>query len=452
MEADKNHPVEIDEDEDEEPRQFRMGFKQLDILASLYIKTEEFDKAIVSIKEGVRRLQNRSTSILIARGHLEPSVNALSASSQAIADLDSDDSDLDVPEQQIPLQLRVKLEISRLRLGQVSINTHFSSFLNSDCLEKISLCFDIVEAYIKNQLYSEALDILDFLNNNDQDSKLFIMQQTAFCNHQLGDYESAIEQYKELIQLDPTNLNIKLKLAESYQECGMEDESSLLIDEIDLASKQASKKVKVKRVRKVDEYIEESEDDDDDSDDQHVILGLGKKKQDSMLTSAAKSLLIKQVDESILKMKLLEPKIDDDRIALMDYIRTCRSLISTFINTRKPLSKANLEKSIERFTNGEFQGLNIKEWYMIFINQAKLLTRTDRQDDAHETLQEAFECKVFSFSTDRKVVLKLHQLASAFQVSNFTRIAEVLRWMFIARPRAAYRLYNIVYQGFVYLT
>jgi general transcription factor 3C polypeptide 3 (transcription factor C subunit 4) len=110
------------------------------MLADLYIEAFEFEKAIKSVKDGLRRIIDFGTVLI---------------------DYLSDDQELRI---NIPISLRVKMGISRLHMNDPNTaHLHFSILYGEDPVECAELFFDVAEAYILKGDYETALKILSFL-------------------------------------------------------------------------------------------------------------------------------------------------------------------------------------------------------------------------------------------------------------------------------------------------
>lgn len=93
MEADKIAPLEVFPDDEVVARMslgievgldLRITYEELDHLAILYAKVKDYEKVVVTIKEGIRRLKGQSVTLLIARDQLQPNMEHMSSYDQAV--------------------------------------------------------------------------------------------------------------------------------------------------------------------------------------------------------------------------------------------------------------------------------------------------------------------------------------------------------------------------------
>ena len=156
MEADKNMPQCISNNE--QSSELRMGNEEIYMLVELYMLNSDFDKAVVVIKEGIRRINGTSTSLMMARGLIE---SGPSSFEQAQKDLKEDDSDVLLESSNVPLELIVQLGICRLYLNQPEFaQNNFSVLFQKNVSEYVEIYSDVVDAYISMDFFTEALEIL----------------------------------------------------------------------------------------------------------------------------------------------------------------------------------------------------------------------------------------------------------------------------------------------------
>eukprot|EP00842_Homolaphlyctis_polyrhiza_P000535 jgi/Hompol1/1482/HPOL_005604-RA len=160
------------------------------MLAELYIDVGDHEKAVVAIKQGILRIHGMSASQI---------------------DFDNDDEYNNTQESHVtaPIELRVKLGICRLYLGDSSLaETHFLPLYEMQVDIYGDLFLDIVDAYMACRKFASALNVLDLLQRNES-----IWFKVAKCYHSLGSFDEAIAFYKR---------EAYTGLGEAYEEIGDE--------------------------------------------------------------------------------------------------------------------------------------------------------------------------------------------------------------------------------------
>jgi tetratricopeptide (TPR) repeat protein len=118
----------------------RMGFEELNMLAELYIEVRDYEKAITNIKTGIYRLLGKDAVSLVLE----------------------DDKDLYVPNNEIPLELLVKLGICRLCLNDIQgASPHFEKLFNSDPENYSDQFLEVAETYMKRNQHMNAIQVLN---------------------------------------------------------------------------------------------------------------------------------------------------------------------------------------------------------------------------------------------------------------------------------------------------
>ncbi|KAJ3388736.1 transcription factor TFIIIC subunit tfc4 [Lobulomyces angularis] len=477
---------------------FRMNYELLNKLAGFYLEIGDSERAIFVIKEGCRRLKGTSNCLN------SDSIYYIADFDQAMADLDDTDEEFDIPgepqEVWVPIQLRIQLGVSRLRLNQSqTAGKHFNCLFNYEPEKFSELYIMVVDAYMKHRMYTNALQILNYKNEMDNESCILTCSKMAECHQNLGNLVTCAKLLELVIELDPNDNENKLKLAEAYEDLGEDEKALVLIREVDLASKLSAnvkpKKrthsrylMKKKKVLKEPQqnmeseksdgsYIEEEELDETSEEMESTINveGMDSKAERNRKNFEKKIFEAERIKENIKeseKLEFLYNKIFKDRISMVNYLRTSRNLTSKFIShsyffnkkDKRSTSFSNIEKyyvqtffpkKVDDENTGEqkestmFQGLTMDRWYEIFFKQALILTKTGRSEDAQQIFNVMSDCHCFNYNEDRRLTLKLHQLASAVYLKDYYRAVEVLRWLLHVKCGFSdiFRLYNATFNG-----
>ncbi|KAF8549682.1 TPR-like protein [Imleria badia] len=195
--------------------QSKFGFIELLVLADLHNTTNEYERAIDTIRKGCRWLQGRAT--------------------QKFWDVCEDDREYDLPSQEgaepvhragdvqpgyYPLDInsRHRLAVARIKMGDTDEGKmHANIVLSEDALDYAVLIAEIADAYFELEMYSAAGPIYETLGADPATSSLYVLLQVATCRRMQGDIREASEVYKQVIDADPSNTDAKMKLAELYE-------------------------------------------------------------------------------------------------------------------------------------------------------------------------------------------------------------------------------------------
>ncbi|KAJ3085898.1 transcription factor TFIIIC subunit tfc4 [Quaeritorhiza haematococci] len=434
---------------------FRMGYEELNMLAELYIEVGDYDKAAMAIKEGVWRLRG---------GSLDHQPFVLD-NADADADAEFSDEERD-GEFKVPLELRVKLGICRLWMDQGDLaKMHFRPLFAASVEQYAELFFDVAEAYIGRRMFTNALAVLEYLITFEKTDNPTTWGKMAYCHQQLGNLETAAELYSSVLEVVPDDFDIKLTLAEVYEELGEEEKALELVHEVDEASKIREKGKSSAGGSSASASAGASatgDGTDGASSSVPAIISSRSSKssaEDRAIAAAAEAARERENKANFVKMGLLFPSIAD-RIALTKVFtgnqqrrKSHREAVDEAMHRLNPEMEENDQYYLPPPKMSEMpashQGLTFDEWYEVFIKYAAALTIDSREEEAHEALKAAFDANVFYHNEQRKVALRLHMLAAAIYAKNYARVAEVCRWFLIYKPFAndMFRLYNACLAG-----
>ncbi|KAH7882558.1 hypothetical protein F5I97DRAFT_1906074 [Phlebopus sp. FC_14] len=191
------------------------GFLELLVLADLYNTTNEYERAVDTIRRGCRWLQGRAA--------------------QKFWDVCEDDREYDIPREEgseavqrtgdvqpgyypLDVNARHRLAISRLKMGDIEEGKmHANVVLAHDVLDYAALFGELADAYFEQEMYADAGPIYETLGADPATSSLYVLLQVATCRRMLGDVREAAEVYKQVIAADSSNSDAKMKLAELYE-------------------------------------------------------------------------------------------------------------------------------------------------------------------------------------------------------------------------------------------
>ncbi|KAI9094911.1 hypothetical protein DFS34DRAFT_627662 [Phlyctochytrium arcticum] len=454
---------ESDVDDDEETEEnldsntappTRMGYEELNMLAELYIEATEFEKALIAIKQGARRIQGRTSETY----------------------WDSYDDDREYTSEtanegtELPLELHVKMGICRLWLGQADMaKEHFVALYATPIAESSELYFDVADAYVGKRMFTSALSIYETLRLTPETDIPTTWSKMAFCYHQMGNLEIAAHMYSDVIEAAPQDVDSKIALAQVYEELGEEDRAAELTAQVDAHSRELLEQ----------ELVEESTAGEAGGGNSMAFIRDAvkekRKPKDRALAEAAALQRSKETRVAYAKIVQLFPKVND-RVTRADLLRTARVLVMRFQGTRafypsdrgKVFTSLNNRLKIRTGQEGEgfstessshldtpapksddFQGLTFHEWYEVFIKYAYSAVIDGKEQDAQAALKSAFEANVFFHDEQKKIALRLHMICVAIYAGNAARVTEMCRWFcqYKTFTNDAYRLYSAMQTG-----
>ncbi|KAJ3039545.1 transcription factor TFIIIC subunit tfc4 [Rhizophlyctis rosea] len=429
----------------------RVGYEEVNMLAELYIKNEQYEEALRAITVVVRRTEGR------------PNDDQW--------DEYDDDREFDEgnPGAGIPLELR----------------KHFRWLFNERVGDYGEAYFDVGEAFLSKGMYSEALKVFETLYGNSQEVNIHIWSKLGESHHHLGNLEEAAELYESVLDAlaadesvvqegapfnESDREKVKLGLAKVYQDMGRDDEVAELLAEVDQGAQQ--------HLLLGDTGAANAEDDEAQQDGATA----GELMQDRPPKNAPKkdrAIVVAEEKERARENKRWYQaccasfkQARHDKVARTEYFMQSRKLLDRFRNNRKfyPSERSHVYKGqevdrrkkraedvnedaqIERPPvpqTTEFQGLSFEEWYDAFLKFAVLATMDGREDEAQEALEKAFEANVFYHDVEKRVHLKFHMMASAIYAGNAPAVTELCRWFCNYKPMTndAYRLYSAMHSG-----
>lgn len=90
-----------------------------------------------------------------------------------------------------------------------------------------------LEDFIVKRDYTGAKAFLEFSHDSEEEDKIITIDQwIAFCYFHLGDYQKALELYKQVYNAEPATEDISLNMAVCMFYLGMYDEAQKLVEQV----------------------------------------------------------------------------------------------------------------------------------------------------------------------------------------------------------------------------
>ncbi|ORY02982.1 hypothetical protein K493DRAFT_297630 [Basidiobolus meristosporus CBS 931.73] len=460
---------------------FGFDYSDLNIMVELYMMMGDFEKAIKSLKRGVRKLHGRDKEVWW--------------------DTVEDDREFDdTPNSSIapilPLELRAKLGECRLMLGQVDqAKIHFR-YLFSNSIEKYAdLYHEVAETYMEKRMFEEALAVYEEIINHEvvwfrviTNEVMFTdgpiaWVQMAICHRELGNLDSAVELYTAAVEAIPEDLDNKIALAEIYEELGEEERALELVIEVDEARKAARTLASLSENKE-----QEPEAIENPAINNFSIFNVESSRWEALKAknAATRAARLQQEQEAerdtkikFQKLGLLMSRLAIDEKARMKRFTGFRDRVKwatldeqvrfmvarlkhstatdgSQFNTNPPRlgSQANgvNESEDEKTIPTSFRSFSFEEWFDMFVKYAMTLANFNRQEEAYDLLKTVGEANVYYHHEPTKIAIKMIVLDSngmpstaiALHCHNNEKACEVARWLCSYHPfhDNSYKMYS----------
>ncbi|KAI7870275.1 hypothetical protein BDF14DRAFT_1776688 [Spinellus fusiger] len=215
-----------DEDEDEgegegEDDEFsdKLGFAEINMLSELYLILNDYRRAIDCIKTGVRHVQSRQDEMWWQ--------DRINDDDEYFGEEEEDN----VPDRlDLPIELRVRMGICRVYLGQPKIaNRHFKYLLKYPPTMYPDLQQDIAYAYFDKRYYEQALEVFQRVIGASDQVEVDVLIRAADCYREMGELDTAAVFYTSVLEEQAENFEVLMSLAQVYEEQGKEGEALSLV-------------------------------------------------------------------------------------------------------------------------------------------------------------------------------------------------------------------------------
>ncbi|KAJ2159470.1 transcription factor TFIIIC subunit tfc4 [Coemansia sp. RSA 552] len=204
----KNHPTQT------VPVEYLDGYNYNDLhmLAELRLLRREYETAIIDIKRGARYIQGRGREAQWAGREMEDECDAEYSLGD---DVNSEMGNI------LPVELRVRLGQARLMLGQEeTAKRHIDPLFEMDTAEYEDMFADLGETYAEIGHNEQAIEIYQMLMGCEQTNQPSVWERLAKCYRDQGDLQNACQYALQVVDADPSDVDMQLWLAEVYEEMG----------------------------------------------------------------------------------------------------------------------------------------------------------------------------------------------------------------------------------------
>ncbi|KAI9358965.1 hypothetical protein BD770DRAFT_62394 [Pilaira anomala] len=454
---------ESDNEDNENEFSDKLGFSEINMLSELYLILNDYRSALDAIKNGLRRVQHRQNE------------------TWWLEHVDDDDEYMEDDEARtdFPVELRVRMGVCRVYLNQVQLGTrHFQYLLQYPATLYPDLHQDVAYAYYDNRHYNLALGVFQRIIDVSNEIEVDLLIRTADCYHEIGDLETAVIFYVNVLDEQPDNLDVMMSLATVYEEQGKEEEALQLVDFVMQKSRESRKLKKLEgkddngdtlategrldqaksarkaKSKKASIFVEEN---NQTKAEYYRLRQAEKLRQNEEQCYTVQSLFEKL---SLLDEKISKDLVDADRSLIREYMKSAQDLWEDFSNTSAfypNLRKKKFEgfyalrKGKKNKKNDESDaGLNLAAHQMASRLRTRVKTEEEEVDLNSMDLNEE-ERNILEQEKDEKKIAA----ASQFRDIPFSRWLEVfLKYGYmlaiIKRTEEAYELMKKLYEANVF--
>ncbi|RIA81283.1 hypothetical protein C1645_790738 [Glomus cerebriforme] len=215
------------------------GFSEINIMSELYMLAGDYNSAIDFIKRSVRWLQGRENEIWWdyinddREYEEEENLNRRDHTSILAAARLRGASSTGGTNATLPIELRVKLGQCRIitdRLEEGKL--HFAYLESYDVEQYVDLYYEVAETYTDKGLFEDALAIYEAIVENESTDKPFAWMRMGMCHRELGNLESVAEYFAAVVRELPDNLDVKMALAETYEDLDEKEKALEIVNEV----------------------------------------------------------------------------------------------------------------------------------------------------------------------------------------------------------------------------
>ncbi|KAJ2356500.1 transcription factor TFIIIC subunit tfc4, partial [Coemansia sp. RSA 2618] len=470
------------------------SYNDLNMLAELRLLRREYETGIVEIKRGARFVQGRGREMNWVDSEL------------------ADDEDAEYPisedggDRGLPIELRIKLGQFRLLLGhEEAAKQHIDVLYTLDVAGYEDLYTDVAEAYTDVGHSELAIEIFQTLVARDETNQPSVWERLAKCYREQGDMDNACRYALEVAKADPSDIDIRLWLAEVYEDMGSVDLAFKMISDVEEIQQ-------TERSRAEADAQRTGADTDPHAAARRASAYASRRRKTSDEERRRCLAAMRTAEVIFKKLELLMPLIEPggSAEAISEFCESAQQMYSDWRHTRafypsdrmrpfrryRTVTQTNLENDVQeeggialdatgssqasvqrqmdrmkrrlsrkqRSKAGDsthddddqlhtlappttFRSISFARWFDMFLMFAKCLTLDTGSyggaEAALDMLDTVSQSNIFLHDAERKRTLRLAMLAIAVHAEMFDRLYEQVRWWCGPRPNSAiaYKLF-----------
>lgn len=464
------------------------GFSELNVLIELYFGQRAWIKSIKTIKRVSRWILDRGEETFWDEVKDDSEFDSRRFRNKRLEKFASFEN----PEKfSIPIDIRVKLLLCRLRLGDSEEALVHLGFLKDLSAEEYGdLYLQVGKALQQSGLYSEALELFLLLDNASEYSDLSLMARIGKCEFETGEIEQAERTYKVVLEHDPNNIETMIALAEIFGATGRLDEAKELIEDVDQLREEQNEDGNDEDSIINRQGVQEADDTSSiiavDSRPRNKTMISAEKRKHRRLTPAEKlaqehkaTATVEDTYSQLLRYQAgmeagnpvavsewlrLSQKLIDMFTSIKKFFPTDRNKVFTGIETKRRRRGAlNIDERLEQIqsrideaqleeetsTNQQqdsFRGLGFATWFDLFMRYSLCLTFFGDPEGAYSALRRAKAANVFYQDTEKDEVMSRVFLACAYHSKDYKTANEIIRQYGNAHQfnNDVFRLYGVM--------
>ncbi|KAI9873850.1 MAG: transcription factor TFIIIC subunit tfc4 [Pleopsidium flavum] len=384
----------------------------------------------------------------------------------------------------LPLELRTKLGIYRLKLGEKYLKEalHHFDWLDAEDDQPGAKIFDYpdlfreaADALREEGLYHEALRFYEPLQQvkDYTDTSFFIAM--AMCYRAIGLVTEAEDCYQTIIEHDEGNVEARVHLAKMFEELGMPEQAFTYVNEVILLGRQDMEPTKKDR-RVAAAAAAAADDSVMPTMLAHRISRSGGRRPTNSLSAVEKDALERTHDNSIrmLHLRLLglqEQMLAGNEESTAQWLDAARDLILDFRSIKlffpwdkyvkfygyskearrkalKPKTSEAIDEmeamagrlqgslgepgdtaaSADSSVPQDYRGISFETWLDILLEYALCLARRGNIDGAYETITVATDANVFFHAHEFMYIIHVCWFTCALIANDEETLCNVARW------------------------
>ncbi|KEQ69563.1 TPR-like protein [Aureobasidium namibiae CBS 147.97] len=400
--------------------------------------------------------------------------------------------------QGLPLELRVKLGLFRVRISRADLPEamrHFQQLLNlkSEVADYFDLFRDVAETLLEQTYHAEAITFFEPIRSVPEACDHEYYMKLADCYMMFSRNADAESCWKFIVDNDPEDIKSRIALAKLYEaEQRMAEAVPLVHEVIRLGRSDAVKKAKITDDGQDDDVEDEEEDEDDDNDLRFIAFHPGKRGRPKTAKPKAPKARVSQTYERLQQqdqrikanhvlVNSARETLDEDEDALQTYFEAAQEMLDDFKTVRafypgrdkhikftgygrntknaivtemeamkKRLAEDNGmdidDDTVDESIPDNFHDIKFTEWLDMFCEYALLLAKSGDREKCYEVLTSAWSCTVFYHSLTHKTQIHAMWMACALLLNDEQKVCEVGRFFIIEWPHsgAAYQIFAAV--------
>ncbi|KAL2868802.1 tetratricopeptide repeat protein [Aspergillus lucknowensis] len=365
----------------------------------------------------------------------------------------------------LPLELRVKMGIFRLKLGSKHTGEalHHFEWLNPGDTSEGARVYDygdlfreVADALKEAELLEEALRFYTPIQNTSEYADVSFFMAMGDCCRLLNKVEDAENCYLTVSEYDPRNIESRVRLAKLYESIGMTEQALKYVNDAVLLGRQETRTNRRRKDTRLEELAREFRT-VDISADAGLAAVLGNKSG-----VAGESERTENMQFLYSKLLQLEPKLQaGDQGATEDWLDIADALLREFRSNRAfyPLQRnvvflgynnksgkrtlldemqemasrlqeslGNTEEPFHTTVPTDYHGITFDEWLDLFLQYSLVVAEQNEPEESYDALAAAADASVWYHSKNSTRLIHVCWFTCALRARDEETLANEARW------------------------